>query len=60
MVEIRFPSVPEANRERLNKKQLVDYRSHRERFIEWLVVRGMDPDHYIGYADGTVKRTAHR
>ena len=49
-----------ANKERLNEKQLVDYRSSRERFIEWLVVRGMDPDHYIGYADGTVKRTAHR
>lgn len=60
MVEISFPVVPEANNQILSEKQLVDYRSHRRDFIEWLLVYGKDPKTYSGYSRDTVKRTAYR
>ena len=52
--------VPEANGKFLNKKQRMDYETHREDFLECLSTFGMDPDTVQGYAEGTVYKTAYR
>lgn len=58
--EINFPIVPEANEKYVNKKQLLDYRNHRTRFIQWLLTFGKNPEEVKGYSEDTVKRTAYR
>jgi len=52
--------VPEPTRERLSERQLVDYKTHRESLIRWLLTTGKDPSSGTGYAQGTVKPRAFR
>lgn len=44
----------------LNDRQLVDYRSHREACLQWLLTFGKDPDEVDGYARSTVNTRASR
>jgi hypothetical protein len=60
MVEIDVPLVPEENGHYLNQKQRIDYRNHRQKFIEWLLVFGKNPKAVEGYTKDTVYRTAYR
>lgn len=53
-----IPIVPEPSREFLNDRQLVAYRTHREEFIEWMLLRGKDPEQYEGYAHASADRRA--
>lgn len=46
--------------ERLDERQLMDYREHREALLEWLLVFGKEPEKAEGYAHATVKGTAQR
>ena len=39
--------------ERLNQRELVAYKSHREKLIRWLATQGKDPDKLQGYATDT-------
>jgi site-specific recombinase XerD len=55
-----IPLVPGPSREKLNAKQLEDYRIHREQFIKWLLHLGKDPDRARGFSQGTCRRTAYR
>ena len=52
--------VPEPSAEKLNQRQLVDYRSQREQCLEWLVTLGKNPDRADGYARSTVDNRSHR
>jgi integrase len=52
--------VPEPTRERLSERQLVDYKTHRESLIRWLLTQGKDLSSGTGYAQGTVKPRAFR
>ncbi|WP_222918613.1 site-specific integrase [Natrinema sp. SYSU A 869] len=55
-----FAIVPEPTEERLAQRQLVDYRSEREDWIEWLLAFGKNPDKAEGYAETTVKARIYR
>ena len=35
----------------MNKKQLVDYREHRWKFIRWMRFEGKNPEAFEGYSD---------
>lgn len=50
--------VPKPTRERLNQRQVIDYRGYRQDFIEWMHHFGKDPDRAKGYALSTVNRRA--
>lgn len=52
--------ITEPVEERLNHRQLVDYRSEREDCLSWLLAFGKDPEKADGYALGTVKPRAYR
>lgn len=52
--------VPESAQERLNDRQVVDYRSHRRDLVRWALHLGKDPSTADGYAHGTVKHRAYR
>jgi hypothetical protein len=52
--------VTEKSERQLQERQLVDYRSHREKCLQWLLSVGKEPDKYDGYAFQTVKSRAHR
>ncbi len=43
-----------------SERQLTDYREHRERFIDWMMNIGKDPDHGEGYAYDTANSRAYR
>jgi len=58
--DISFRVVPKANEQYLNEKELVDYRSHREKFIKWLLTFGKSPEEVKGYSEDTAERTAYR
>jgi len=45
---------------RLNERQLVDYRDHRERYVRWLLTVGKEPDRARGYATSTAQNHAYR
>ena len=49
VVEIDMALIPEANRAYLNYKQRVDYRNHRQKFIDWLLVFGKNPKAVEGF-----------
>jgi len=51
--------VPQPSRDRLNERQIIDYRNHRKEMVKWLLNLGKDPSKAKGYAHGTVKRRAH-
>ncbi|PSQ17288.1 integrase [Halobacteriales archaeon QS_8_69_26] len=52
--------VTEPSEERLNERQLVDYRAQREDCLEWLLTFGKDPETADGYAFQTVKSRGYR
>lgn len=52
--------IPEPSRERLNQRQIVDYREVREDFVTWLTTKGNDRPGATGYSDNVVKLTASR
>jgi site-specific recombinase XerD len=45
---------------RLNQRQLLDYETHREDYLEWLYHLGKSPEQAQGYSQSTVKRDAYR
>ncbi len=55
-----FPTTTSKSRGLLGEIELVDYRSHREEFIRWLLYLGKNPDNAEGYSRDTVKNTAYR
>ena len=55
------PIIPEpTTKEYLNERQRVDYREHREKFLEWLFTLGKRPEYGEGYSHAVVKNTAYR
>lgn len=52
--------VPNPTQDELGARQLVDYRKHREKMLEWLLNEGKNPDENQGYSSGTIKRRAYR
>ena len=52
--------IPEPWKKHFNERQRVDYRSHRESFLEWLAVFGKNPDQADGYSETVVQNTAYR
>jgi integrase len=52
--------VPEPNEKQLNEKQLVDYREHRWKFVQWLLEKGKNPKKREGYSPYSVYGTAYR
>jgi len=57
--QFSFPIITEPTREVLSEKQLVDYRSEREAFIDWLAHFGKDPQKANGYGEYTVRDTMY-
>lgn len=55
-----IPVTTEDSRSRLNKKQLLDYKEHREDVLSWLLAFGKNPENATGYSRATVRRTAYR
>lgn len=51
---------PEPSEQRLGDRQILDYKDHRRKLIEWLLVFGKGPDMVEGYAEATVRNTAAR
>lgn len=51
--------VPGPTHDRLNARQLVDYREHRRDLIEWMWHVGKNPKKAEGYAPDVVRRRAH-
>lgn len=52
--------VPEKSREYLNERQLLDYRNHREKLLEWVLNIGKDPKKAEGYAHATARTRSYR
>lgn len=50
-----FPIVPQRTREKLNNRQLTDYKTHRTSLVKWMLKLGRDPDRAIGYQPTTVR-----
>ena len=54
------PIIPKPTNEYLNERQLVDYREHRENFLEWLFTLGKRPEYGESYLHAVKKTTAYR
>jgi len=52
--------VPEPTEDRLNERQLVDYRDFRERLIKWIFHLGKEPKKAEGYAKETTRQRSYR
>lgn len=52
--------ITEPTEQMLNKRQLLDYRTHRRKCLEWLLAVGKDPEAAEGYAFQTVTNRAYR
>ncbi|XGI83064.1 tyrosine-type recombinase/integrase [Halorutilales archaeon Cl-col2-1] len=52
--------IPAPTEEKLNKRQLVDYRQHRKECLSWLLTFGKEPGKVKGYAQSTVEARAYR
>jgi hypothetical protein len=52
--------VTESTANRLNDRQLLDYRGHRENCLEWLLTVGKRPANAAGYAFQTVANRTYR
>lgn len=55
-----IPVLTEPAAQRLNQRQQLDYRNHRETLLQWLLHLGKDPRNATGYSTSTVKRDAYR
>lgn len=51
-------TVPEPSQEEVNERQLIAYKAHREKYINWLSNMGKDPDALEGYSHHTAKNHA--
>jgi len=54
------PLVTTSSLEKLNQRQIVDYREHRRDLLTWLRDLGKNPKRGRGYAEGTVYNRAYR
>ena len=45
-----LPVIPRPTMKRLTGRQLIDYKSHREKLLLWMLNRGKQPDKGQGYA----------
>jgi integrase len=52
--------VPEPSAEKLNERQRIDYRDHRESLVRWMLNIGKNPTKAEGYAFETARRRAHQ
>jgi len=52
--------VPEPSEELLNERQFIDYRTEREKCLDWLLTFGKKPKKAEGYATATVENRASR
>ena len=55
-----IPVLTQPATDRLNQRQQLDYRNHRETILQWLFHLGKDPANATGYSASTVKRDAYR
>ncbi|WP_440005289.1 tyrosine-type recombinase/integrase [Halomicrococcus sp. SG-WS-1] len=55
-----IPLVPSPSRELLNERQLLDYETHREEILQWLLAFGKHPDRAEGYSSSTIENDAYR
>lgn len=51
---------PQPTEQKLNHRQLVDYKQHRKQCLSWLYTVGKNPDKAEGYAAATVRQRAAR
>jgi hypothetical protein len=56
--EVSF--IPSTTAERLNERQLIDYRHERVECLKWLLGLGKNPDRVEGYAESTAQNHAYR
>ena len=54
-----LPLLPRPTRKRLTGRQLIDYKSHRESLLLWMLKRGKKPDQGQGYSWDTVRCRAY-
>lgn len=52
--------VPETSRNKLNQRQLADYREFRGELVKWMLNLGKDPDKAEGYAWDTARQRSYR
>lgn len=57
--EGRIVLISDPASESLNDRQKVDYRSHRKRWVKWLLNLGKNPEKADGYSFAVSKRRAH-
>lgn len=55
-----FPVVTKPTKVQLDKRELLDYRSRREAFLDWLLYFGKEPEKAEGYSPHTVQDTLYR
>ncbi len=58
--EASRPVITEPTRNQLTERQLVDYKSERKSFTDWLIHFGLDPQKANGYGDYTIQDTLYR
>jgi site-specific recombinase XerD len=58
--EAPVPIITQPTKEILSERELVDYKSEREAFRDWLQHFGKDPEKATGYGDYTVRDTLYR
>ena len=54
------PLVIEPDKEYLNRRQLEDYRQHRQEVLEWLWTVGKDSERNDGYSKSVTRNMAYR
>lgn len=54
-----LPVIPRPTMKRLTGRQLIDYKSHREKLLLWMLNRGKQPDKGQGYAWDTTRCRAY-
>ena len=52
--------IPEPTQEKLNQRQLVDYRNHREKMLKWCLNIGKNPSKSEGYSPHTLENRFYR
>ncbi|SEV98206.1 tyrosine-type recombinase/integrase [Natrinema salifodinae] len=57
---MNVPVVSSPVEERLDERQLVDYREYKRDLLKWLHHLGKNPDHAEGYAETTVRQVSYK
>lgn len=57
---MNVPVVSSPVEERLDERQVVDYREYKCDLLEWLHHIGKNPDHAEGYAETTVRQVSYK